>query len=73
MAEAFEPKKYLFMHVCRNCEYGKEVTESGGSALRYICILKDGAQRLTATHKCDEQRPDDKDQINCFDEIRSEK
>lgn len=71
--EAFKARKSIFMHSCMNCEHGRKVTGSGGSSLGYICLLKEGTQRLFGTHECDEIAPDDKDQVNCFDQIKEDK
>lgn len=71
--EAFKPRKVVFMHICANCEYGRKVTGSGGSALGYICSLKKNTQRLFGTHECDELAPEDKDQVNCFEDLKPAK
>ena len=60
------------MHICQNCEYGKKVSGGNNSALGYICILKEGTQRLFGTHECDMEYAD-KDQVNCFDQMKEEK
>ena len=70
---AFKPRRTIFLHACMNCEYGKKVTGSGGSALGYICILKEGTQRLFGTHECDVEAENDKDQVNWFDEFKEKK
>lgn len=71
--KAFKPKKSIFMRSCMNCEYGKKVAGAGGSALGYICVLKDGTQRLFGTHECDvDVDGTDKNQINWFEDFKEE-
>ena len=70
--EAFEPKKTIFMHCCMNCEHSRKVAGGGGSSLGYICLLKDGTQRLFGTHECDVEAVD-KNQLNCFDKMKEDK
>lgn len=73
MADAFKPRKFIFLHACANCDYGKMVTGVGGSPLAYICTVSGNTNRLFGSHICDIEAPEDENQVNWFEDMKEDK
>lgn len=72
--QAFKPRKFIFVHCCANCEYGKKLMEDHGSSLNYICMKDTSGQirRLPGAHNCDVDTEDNSQQISIFDQLPKE-
>lgn len=70
--EAFKPRRFIFMHCCANCEFGKKL-DIRGTALDYICMKDtDKVRHLPGSHKCDLEIDGTGNQISWFDELKEE-
>ena len=72
MRDAFEPKKFIFLHCCANCAHAKKMSIHG-SAKIYACGMEERSELLPGSHICDVDIEGNGKQINWFDDFKEEK